>query len=552
MAMKYLKLFEEWKSWENFQLNEADAGYSFDPTKPSDFPVLQTVCGDFEKLDNKKRENLIISLLKRSYQKEGEVFDKNAGSDLFNDNTVNVTKKVNIASITSVLKLQDVTKSSGKNGWKDEDGVGVYNKMIKVTKAQRETGDRKIYVTVHPTYPHFYELICGKKSFSYYSKEYKDIVLKEEDRQVPERDSKGFFTCNLLDSSKYSADQLTKAGDSNLYETLYQISQGNSQLKYDNKVIPVKPWEKKIAGQILQKLEERANELNELDSKNIVEATIEIPGKYLISFERDEKGDYSDDLNITEYPVVISVDKFSKPEAAEGEEESEASWVPDEDFQEASGSKLGMVLYFINSLANGSEETKYMSATGKNNYKGQMLAIFNKEAQTEAFAFKGNIEGKSFVAGTRSGITTFTDSDGTKYLGQINFDFNSSKLDSADIDFIKNLSSAYFDQAKKRVRVVGHSDGKGSDKANMDISKARAAAVVKVLESTPLGKELKKRKISIVPEGKGYNDPIFEDEKGSLIDYASVNRRVDIILDDNKPNYDKIREAIKNKFNKKK
>ena len=540
MAMKYLKLFEEWKHSEKFRLYEA----KFDPTKPSDYPALQTVCGDFEKLDEKKRQNVLISLFQRAYQKEGEEFNKNAGADLFNKETITVDQKRNTNSVRSVLNLYDVTTSRGKDGWKDG-GKGVLNQMLQVNKTQ--SGDTRA------SNPTFYALLCGKSALE--SRKFSDsnafyAVLSDYGKKTPgkiELDSENKeYECDLLSRKQVGPSLLVKA--INLEEKLFDISEGRPVIflgKKGTTPIQITEWEKKIATDILKKLEEASNELKKLDDKKIIEGSVEIPEKYIISFSRDEEGKLDDNANIMDYPVSISVFKWSKPEAEEGQEAPEPAWEDDEDFQPAKDSTLGMVMYFFTALANGKEEIKYLSTTGKESYKEQVMAVFNKEAQTEAFAFKGNIDGKKFIAGKTTGVTTVTDKNGTEYVGQINFEFNSVTLNAEDVTFIKSLDANYFGGAKN-IKIVGHTDGAGSAKVNITLSKQRADAVLKVFKTNPVFKTL--AKVKITTEGKGYSEPIIPDEGGTLLDYASVNRRVEFILDNSKPDYTKFKEALKNKF----
>ena len=541
MAMKYLKLFEEWKHSEKFRLYEA----KFDPTKPSDYPALQTVCGDFEKLDEKKRQNVLISLFQRAYQKEGEEFNKNAGADLFNKETITVDQKRNTNSVRSVLNLYDVETKRGKDGWKDGK-QGVLNQMLQVYK--NAGGDTRA------SNPTFYALLCGtagleSRKFSDPSKNFYAVLSDSGKKNAGkiELDSENKeYECNLLSRKQVGPSLLVKA--INLEEKLFDISEGRPVIflgKKGTTPIQITEWEKKIATDILKKLEEASNELKKLDDKKIIEGSVEIPEKYIISFSRDEEGKLDDNANIMDYPVSISVFKWSKPEAEEGQEAPEPAWEDDEDFQPAKDSTLGMVMYFFTALANGKEEIKYLSTTGKESYKEQVMAVFNKEAQTEAFAFKGNIDGKKFISGKTTGVTTGTDKNGTEYVGQINFEFNSVTLNAEDVTFIKSLDANYFGGAKN-IKIVGHTDGAGSAKVNITLSKQRADAVLKVFKTNPVSKTL--AKVKITTEGKGYSEPIIPDEGGTLLDYASVNRRVEFILDNSKPDYTKFKEALKNKF----
>jgi outer membrane protein OmpA-like peptidoglycan-associated protein len=72
--MKYIKLFENW-------LNEAEVERKFSPIKPQSTPVLETTIENLYhggELDI----NVLSSVIRRSAQKSGDEFQKNAGEDI--------------------------------------------------------------------------------------------------------------------------------------------------------------------------------------------------------------------------------------------------------------------------------------------------------------------------------------------------------------------------------------------------------------------------------------------------------------------------------------
>jgi len=106
----------------------------------------------------------------------------------------------------------------------------------------------------------------------------------------------------------------------------------------------------------------------------------------------------------------------------------------------------------------------------------------------------------------------------------INFEYNSARLSGDSIQQLVELAKAFNDPALARFRykIVGHTDGVGSDVYNMELSKRRAAAVVSYLSS-----QQSVRPTQLLSEGKGKRELKFPAEPEN-----AANRRVEITLVD--------------------
>jgi len=103
----------------------------------------------------------------------------------------------------------------------------------------------------------------------------------------------------------------------------------------------------------------------------------------------------------------------------------------------------------------------------------------------------------------------------------VNFDFNSAEVGPLAIDALTRLGAALRDQRLKGALVLlaGHTDAKGSDAYNKDLSDRRAEAVKQFLVT----------KFSLPPEhliALGYGK---ERLKNTADPYAAENRRVQVV-----------------------
>lgn len=104
----------------------------------------------------------------------------------------------------------------------------------------------------------------------------------------------------------------------------------------------------------------------------------------------------------------------------------------------------------------------------------------------------------------------------------INFEYNSARLSDDSIRQLIELAKAFNDPAleKFRYKIVGHTDGIGSDNYNLELSRRRAAAVVAYLSSQQGVKSAQ-----LIADGKGKRELKFPNEPEN-----SANRRVEITL----------------------
>jgi len=107
---------------------------------------------------------------------------------------------------------------------------------------------------------------------------------------------------------------------------------------------------------------------------------------------------------------------------------------------------------------------------------------------------------------------------------RINFDLDSAKFSTEGMRQVNELGQALADSgfAVYKIRLVGHTDKRGSDAHNDKLSRLRAEAVRKHL-SQKFGITTERLQV----EGKGKREPIFmgDDEE----DYT-LNRRVEVVL----------------------
>jgi outer membrane protein OmpA-like peptidoglycan-associated protein len=108
-----------------------------------------------------------------------------------------------------------------------------------------------------------------------------------------------------------------------------------------------------------------------------------------------------------------------------------------------------------------------------------------------------------------------------KFDSGILFDFDSSTLKDAAKDNIKTLANSLNQYPGTDVKVLGHTDSRGTEAYNMSLSERRAAAVkaYAVSQGVPTGR--------LVTVGKGFSEPIADNatEAG-----RAANRRVEIVI----------------------
>jgi outer membrane protein OmpA-like peptidoglycan-associated protein len=101
------------------------------------------------------------------------------------------------------------------------------------------------------------------------------------------------------------------------------------------------------------------------------------------------------------------------------------------------------------------------------------------------------------------------------------FDVNSANIKPESYGTLKEMASVLKDYPDLKVKIVGHTDADGSDAANLDLSKRRAASV-----KASLTKEFGIDESRMETDGKGEGEPIDKNDKPAG---KANNRRVEFI-----------------------
>lgn len=105
--------------------------------------------------------------------------------------------------------------------------------------------------------------------------------------------------------------------------------------------------------------------------------------------------------------------------------------------------------------------------------------------------------------------------------GDANFEFGKARLLPSAYPLLNNLAQVMKDHPETRWRIEGHTDSKGLESFNMELSKKRALSVVGYLVN--LG--VKSSQLDIIPMGESYPVASNDTEEG-----RAMNRRVEIRL----------------------
>lgn len=108
-----------------------------------------------------------------------------------------------------------------------------------------------------------------------------------------------------------------------------------------------------------------------------------------------------------------------------------------------------------------------------------------------------------------------------KFDSGILFDFDSSNLKEASKDNIKKLAASLNQYPGTDIKIIGHTDSRGTEAYNMSLSERRAAAV----KAYAVSQGVPSARLSTV--GKGFSEPIGDNatEAG-----RATNRRVEIVI----------------------
>ena len=135
----------------------------------------------------------------------------------------------------------------------------------------------------------------------------------------------------------------------------------------------------------------------------------------------------------------------------------------------------------------------------------------------EDYMLLGNIRLAVGAADTRNKLMT----EGRFVTRGILFDVNSDKIKPESSGALKDIANVLKESAGVKVKIVGHTDSDGDEKANMTLSEKRAAAV-----KAHLVKEYGIDESSLTTEGKGESQPA---DKNPTPEGKANNRRVEFI-----------------------
>ena len=103
----------------------------------------------------------------------------------------------------------------------------------------------------------------------------------------------------------------------------------------------------------------------------------------------------------------------------------------------------------------------------------------------------------------------------------IYFDVNSDELKSESAGTIKEIANILKENPTVKIKIVGHTDSDGDDKANLELSKRRALSVKNALVGN-----FSIDSSRIETDGKGEGEPIAPNDNGTN---KALNRRVEFI-----------------------
>lgn len=101
------------------------------------------------------------------------------------------------------------------------------------------------------------------------------------------------------------------------------------------------------------------------------------------------------------------------------------------------------------------------------------------------------------------------------------FDSGSDKIKPESYGTLKMIADALNQEASMKILIVGHTDADGSDTANLELSKKRAASVKEALTN-----DFGVSDANLVTDGKGENEPV---DDNATTEGKAKNRRVEFI-----------------------
>lgn len=150
-------------------------------------------------------------------------------------------------------------------------------------------------------------------------------------------------------------------------------------------------------------------------------------------------------------------------------------------------------------------------------FKGIDYQLLFANYSFEGDLFLGNIRYAVGAPDTRSKLIT----EGKLVTRGILFDSNSDQLKTESVGVLKEIATILNENPTVKVKIVGHTDADGDDKANLELSKKRSIAVKNALVTT-----FKVDASRLETDGKGETEPT--DPNTTAVGKAN-NRRVEFI-----------------------
>ncbi|ETF02141.1 membrane protein [Advenella kashmirensis W13003] len=131
----------------------------------------------------------------------------------------------------------------------------------------------------------------------------------------------------------------------------------------------------------------------------------------------------------------------------------------------------------------------------------------------------------------KNGNISVRDSEQGKVLyiaSDVLFNFDSAQLSTKAEANLKDIATIINEIPEGVVKVIGHTDAKGTDQYNLKLSKSRAQSVAEFLVKQGVDRS------RLSPEGRGEKDPIAKNEMNGKDNPGGrqKNRRVEFILPD--------------------
>lgn len=492
MSTKYVKLFENWL------LTEANKQESFDPAKPSNWPVMQTTIGDFRKSMKKDGgSEFLQSLFRRATNKD--VWDENAGENF------NVTFKKQIPRkeydwsdlyFEYMEKAFKVSKEQIRNNRNDyfEEADQYGNGMFKDTKVDSASMFNFTYGfdkgnSISKVIDSTFEFLKGGRE-----DDVKDLLQK-------------------LINVKEAFDKAVKV-----------IIQKGYYTKTNHKT-----FRKTFGGAIQYWIDTVQKDLKEYfpNNQNNYAITVSDGDQDLFSVYTSGKDDAS--LNPDDSPIIDFKCSGIK-DLTEGKDLKIGSVNV-----ENNELTLGQVLAWFHKFASeGSASPTLLSNSGLKQYPGALATVFAQEeaALLPEFAEVVSIGNQNLKLANSKSQGTIVPAFGlNQVLGTVGFAFNSYEISA---DGKKSLTEKKLWDALKKatssIEIVGNTDSVGSKEVNQKLSEQRAEAVYEFLKSTKNFGTLKKT-VKVTTKGNGKEKPIRNDKKGKDAEAAALNRRVEFIID---------------------